>query len=218
MVLAHGSGDMVLSQPRDLGCYGETFPIQEVSLLDVIRHQLKGLVDSDSLDQHQKLIQERMVHRIQHPSSVEGLKPTTHPRAFTLDPTFVLDQDIKDAQGRILYPQGTKINPLHYVSLSKPLLFVDGDVHQDWVKEQSKQSPHAKVILVKGSPLALEKDLNHPVYFDQGGFLSKRLGLSQIPARVTQQGDHLLIEEVLLTEILPAEIISEKSSLTEETS
>jgi conjugal transfer pilus assembly protein TraW len=37
------------------------------------------------------------------------------------------------------------------------------------------------------------------VYFDQGGMLTKKLGIQHVPASVTQEDLHLRIEEVPLS-------------------
>lgn len=187
-------------QAQDLGCYGETFSIAEKSFLTVITEKLQAIQHSGKLDLHQHIIQERMAKQALQPKPVSGIWHTTAPRTFTFDPTFVLDHDIHDHKGHILHTKGTTVNPLHQVSLIKPLLFVDGDAHMDWVKSQLRQHPNAKVILVKGKPLECEETLTHPVYFDQGGVLCRRLGLTQVPAKVTQEGDHLLIEELSFEE------------------
>ena len=53
-----------------------------------------------------------------------------------------------------------------------------------------------KLILTKGAPLALMEELKAPVYFDQGGFLVKKLGIHHVPAIVTQEKLRLRIEEI----------------------
>ena len=188
---------------QNVGCYGETFAIAEKSLLTVITEKLQAIQQSGKLDLHQHVIQKRMAKQALQPEPVKVVQHTKVPRTFTFDPTFVLDHDIHDHKGRILYTKGTTINPLHQVSLTKPLLFVDGDAHMSWVKEQLRQHPTAKLILVKGKPLDHEEDLGRPVYFDQGGVLCRRLRLTQVPAKVTQEGDHLLINECSLDEVMP---------------
>ena len=45
----------------------------------------------------------------------------------------------------------------------------------------------SKIILVKGSPLELQEKLGIPVYFDQYGTLTKRIGIKQVPAIVWQE-------------------------------
>jgi len=181
---------------QDIGCYGETFAISEKNLLTAIIEKLQAIQQSGKLALHQHIIQERMAKQALQPEPVKVVRHTSEPRTLIFDPTFVVDRDIHDHNGRVLYTKGTRFNPLHQVSLTNPLLFIDGDVHLDWVKEQLHQQPNAKVILVKGNPQGCEELLMHPVYFDQGGLLCQRLRLTQVPARVTQEGNHLLINEV----------------------
>lgn len=199
-----------LNAPKDFGCYGGTFPIAETSLLQIITAKLKGLESSGELAKHQEVIRRRISHKVMNPDPVAGVRHTTQPRTFTYDPTFVLPEDVLDSDGNILYKAGTSFNPLRDTSphllikqlaLTKPLLFVDGDAHLSWVGEQLKQHPKAKVILVKGSPSTCSETLQHPVYFDQGGFLCQKLHLTQVPAKVTQVNDHLLIEESRFEEL-----------------
>jgi conjugal transfer pilus assembly protein TraW len=49
---------------------------------------------------------------------------------------------------------------------------------------------------VKGAPLLLSEELKVPVYFDQSGLLTKKLGIHHVPALVTQEGMRLRIEEI----------------------
>ena len=135
--------------------------------------------------------------RLHRPLPVEGVIATQKPRSFLYDPTITVAQDIPDHTGRVIHAQGTRIHPLHIRSLSHPLVFIDGDdVHQTaWSRRQCQNDPQAKIILVKGNPFTLMETLNRPVFFDQGGVLVRKLGIRQVPARVTQQGDHLVITE-----------------------
>ena len=48
------------------------------------------------------------------------------------------------------------------------------------------------------NPFKLEEQKNRPVYFDQNGFLIDKFKLEHIPARLSQDGLLLKIEEVSL--------------------
>ena len=78
---------------------------------------------------------------------------------------------------------------------------IDGEKEEQikWVKEHIQQGVLTKVILIKGSPLKVEKELGVPVYFDQFGVLSKKFGLKQVPALIYQEGLFLQVREVLPT-------------------
>jgi conjugal transfer pilus assembly protein TraW len=78
------------------------------------------------------------------------------------------------------------------VSWGTPLLLIDGD---DAAQKKLARASHHIVVLVKGSPLGVEKEIGRPVYFDQGGILVRRFGIQAIPARIFQEGMHLVVEE-----------------------
>jgi len=184
---------------KDFGVVGTTFEILEEDLLEVIEKRLKKLEEEGSLQEHQQKIAKQAQEKIKRPKAVEGVHHTTKPRSFIYDPSITVPYDLKDHQGKIFHAKGTKVNSLDYKSLSKPLLFIDGDdeAQVDWAKEQN---PNSQIILIKGSPFELMEKLDRSVYFDQEGVLVKKLGIEQVPAKVTQQEKHLLIEEVVLKE------------------
>jgi conjugal transfer pilus assembly protein TraW len=53
-----------------------------------------------------------------------------------------------------------------------------------------------KVILTGGSYLDLMRRWKRPVFFDQQGTLTEKLGIRHVPALVTQDGKRLKIEEI----------------------
>jgi conjugal transfer pilus assembly protein TraW len=201
--------DLRVSDPNpdtkimELGVYGETFPIAEKNLLDVIRAKLQALFQSGKLEEHQKTILKKAKEQMNRPSPVRGVAKTTTPKSFTYDPSIVAPYDLKDAQGETFYRGGTKVNPLDTHSLNCPLLFVDGEDAEQvfWAirQYQAAQVPHKpKIILVQGLPFDLSRKFNLPVYFDQFGTLVKKLGITQVPAKVSQVGKALVIDEVAL--------------------
>ena len=91
---------------------------------------------------------------------------------------------------------GTSYNPLDHKSFGDPLIFIDGD---DTDQVQWAISQDAKIILVNGSPLKLEKVHKRSFYFDQGGVLTEKLGINEVPSRVSQEDKDLVIETIPLT-------------------
>jgi conjugal transfer pilus assembly protein TraW len=85
------------------------------------------------------------------------------------------------------------------VSLSQALLFIDArDTAQ--IKRASgildERGGKLKVILTGGSYLDLMHRWKRPVFFDQQGTLTEKLGIRHVPALVTQDGKRLKIEEI----------------------
>ena len=85
------------------------------------------------------------------------------------------------------------------VSLSRHLLFFDArDPRQ--VKHarelNGRYAGRIKPILTGGSYLDLMKAWRVPVYYDQSGTLTRRFGIRQVPALVSQEGLRLRIDEL----------------------
>ena len=126
---------------------------------------------------------------IKEPRSVEGIIKTEKPRVFEFDPTIEVTEDLKDQKGKIFARKGDKHNALDYIKYSKVLLFIDGEDEEqiEWAKLKLLKHKKVKIILVKGKPLNLQERLKRPIYFDQYGIITKRVGVKQVPAKVWQE-------------------------------
>lgn len=184
---------------QDLGTYGELFPIAETNLVEVIERKLAKLEQNGSLKDYQAQVQSKVEAKLKRPAAVSSVVHTTKPKTFTFDPSITVTADLRDHKGNVFHHQGEVVNPLHYRSMTKPLLFIDGDElkHIEWALKVLKKYPLAKVILVKGEPLKLMDELGITIYFDQFGKITQKLGILQVPAIVTQDNNLLKIEEVL---------------------
>lgn len=184
---------------KSLGVHGVIYPIEEQDPVALIEQKLKVMEDSGELKQRSLELQKKARASVERPKPVEGIIRASQGRIFTFDPSYEVKADLKDHLGRTFAKKGTKINPLEAVSLSQKLLFFDGDDEEQlaWAKEQL-QKGSVRLILTKGTPLALAEELRVPVYFDQNGVLTKKLGVQYVPAVVSQDNLHLRIEEVIL--------------------
>lgn len=185
----------------DLGKIGPTYPIAEPHFLDFIQQRLLEKERSGELKLLEDQARQRGVDTVVNPAPVPGLSPGREARTFYYDPTFVLDRNILDDKGRVIFASGTRKNPLEVVSLSKHLLFFDARDDRQTAKARELVNHYAgrvKPILVGGSYLALMKSWRVPVYFDQQGVLTRRLGISHVPALVSQDGLRLRIDELVL--------------------
>ncbi|TFW13389.1 type-F conjugative transfer system protein TraW [Massilia arenosa] len=187
------------AEAQDLGQLGPVYPIAEQSLLEQIRERLLAKERTGELSAlSQRMIQQSR-DRIIHPSPVSGLLTSDSTRTHYVDLTFTLQRNISDAQGRLLFPAGTRTNPLDVVGLSRRLLFFDArDPRQLNLAASLLAERPAKTrpVLVGGSYLDLMKAWKIPVYFDQQGILVKRFGIRQVPALVYQEGRRLRVDEL----------------------
>jgi len=185
----------------DLGTIGPLYPIAEPHLLDDIRQRLQEKERSGELKRLEQQARARGVDTVSHPKPVAGVKPAETARTFYFDPSFMLDRNVFDDKGQLLFAAGTRKNPLEVVALSKHLLFFDGRDQRQVTRARELIAFYrgrAKPILVGGSYLDLMKAWRLRVYYDQQGLLTRRLGITQVPAIVSQEGLRLRIDELVL--------------------
>jgi conjugal transfer pilus assembly protein TraW len=186
----------------DLGVIGPTYEISEPHLLKMIEQRLREKERSGELKRLEDEAKARGVETVTNPTPVPGIRTTQAARTFYMDPSFTLDRNILDAQGRLLFPAGTRKNPLEIVSLSKHLLFFDARDGRQVVRALELMATYrgrVKPILTGGSYLDLMKSWRIPVYYDQQGLLTRRFGIHQVPALVSQEGQRLRIDELEVT-------------------
>jgi conjugal transfer pilus assembly protein TraW len=190
------------ARAMDLGVIGPTYEISEPHLLQMIEQRLRAKERSGELGRLEAQVRERGIATVKNPPPVTGLRATETVRTFYFDPSFTLDRNILGPQGELLFAAGTRKNPLEVVSLSRHLLFFDArDPRQVGRARQliALYQGRVKPILVGGSYLDLMQSWHLPVYYDQQGLLTRRLGITQVPALVSQDGLRLRIDELAVS-------------------
>ena len=183
----------------DLGVIGPVYAIAEPNLLEVILGTLRAAQEDGSLERLQREALTTIRRGIEDPAPVVGLSRTRQPRRFFHDPSIVVPEAILDADGRVIVPPGTVVNPLDTVSLSQALLFIDARDREQVARARKlidERQGKVKVILTGGSYLDLMRRWQRPVFYDQQGALTTRLGIRHVPALVTQDGRRLRIDEL----------------------
>ena len=190
------------ARAMDLGVIGPTYEISEPHLLQMIEQRLREKERSGELARLEVQVRERGIATVKNPPPVTGLRATETVRTFYFDPSFTLDRNLLGPQGELLFAAGTRKNPLEVVSLSRHLLFFDArDPRQVGRARQliALYQGRVKPILVGGSYLDLMQSWHVPVYYDQQGLLTRRLGITQVPALVSQDGLRLRIDELAVS-------------------
>lgn len=184
----------ILSNPysycSDLGIQGTVYGIEEENLLEYILAKTEKVTLPD-----QEKFREKQIETFKKPQRVE-LGEASENKTYFFDPKVRVQEDIKDNEGLVVVKKGTVFNPLKTVSLNQDLIFFDGTKkeHLQW----AEINPKSKWILINGDPIELEKEFNRPIYFDQSGAITKKLKIQNVPAKVSQQGLNLKIEEIFL--------------------
>jgi conjugal transfer pilus assembly protein TraW len=185
-----------------LGVVGEVYVVEEENMLTWIESRVKELEQTGEF----KAIQAHWVGQVsQHANRPQSLALPRAKKSYQhrYYPNIVLQQDVLDAQGHILFPRGLKLNALDSLSTYSPhWMFLNADDHAQlkWAKQQLLVTPAAKVILTAGAILDTEKQLQQPIYFDQGGRITQKLGIQHVPALVSRDKHALLIREIAIRE------------------
>lgn len=188
------------AQAEDLGSYGHQWDIEEQDGVQQMIDKLKKMKEDGTLDKIQKQYQKDFIDHINNPTPIAGISKATTPRTYTVDPSIVIQEPIRNEQGVVMVAPGTRVNPLDYMKWSKAVVLIDArDEDQvDFVKKRLVDHPNDKIILVGGSFVKLMKELKVRVYYDLGGAFTKRFNLTKVPAVVSQTGKVLQVQELVL--------------------
>ncbi|HHH1368308.1 TPA: type-F conjugative transfer system protein TraW [Yersinia enterocolitica] len=180
---------------RDLGKWGDIYPVQEQSFLNLIQQRLGALEKSGEMAELQQRFKDNVIENTLRPPAVQGLSTDTQSHTIWYDPTFTVGQELSDQKGTVFARKGEKVNPLDSIPLNSTLYFIDADDKRqiDWMKLQKPGTVNYKVILVNGNIKTATEQLNTRIYFDQGGELTRKFGLTHIPASLTQDNKRLKI-------------------------
>lgn len=184
---------------KDFGTWGDLYPVAEPDMLNTITQRLEDLQRTGEWQKNMDDFKQRTIEKSQRPAPVEGIGKTERYSERYFDPSIVLSDDLKDNVGRVFARKGTVLNPLATVPFVQTLYFIDADDPKQlaWAKRQQPDTLMVKIILVNGDIPKASEALDSRVYFDQGGVLCRKFGLTKVPVRITAapSGLRLHIEE-----------------------
>lgn len=182
---------------KSLGSYGTIYQITEPDLVTVIKNKLSDYEKDGTIARLQQEGKERIINHIEHPDPIPGITTATRPRTWFIDPTFTESQPVV-ALNHTIIPKGFSFNPLQYGNLQHKYLFADGrDARQaDMAIRFMAMDVTNRVVLTGGSYADLSRKTHRQVYYDQGGNLTRRFGITEVPAILSQDGMKLRVDVV----------------------
>lgn len=185
------------AQAEDLGQVGRAWPVAERDMTELIVGRLREKEASGELKRLHEGMRARARDYVRAPHSL-NLPRAKASRSYLFDPSLTVPYDLADDKGRVFYKAGQRVNPLEHRSLTRRIVFLDAaDATQlDWLRRELTQAGAVKLVLTGGSPEAVRKAVQRPVWFDQDGSLVKTFGIAAVPAIVAQEGQQLRIREV----------------------
>ena len=192
---------------KDLGVWGQVYLIKEQDFLFFIKNKLVKLQNEGALESAKKDFIKRSKEHILRPHAVNGLSTTNNPQVFYYDPSFILQHNITDAMGQVLYKKGLTVNPLNKISFKQIWIFFDADDARQlsWASAKIKSLQQVKPILVKGNIKKAVKALGVRVYFDQQGVFTRKFRLKHIPVVISESHKKLKIQEENINKLSEAQ-------------
>jgi len=134
------------------------------------------------------------------PQDMTALRTAEKNTTFTVDMTYILQHDIPDGKGGILYPKGYTFNPLDYVVFPNTLIFINGSDRRqvEWFKASTYyKDPKVMLLITDGSFKELSEELKRPVYYAKREIV-ERFKLRAVPSVVVQKGRNMEVREIAI--------------------
>ena len=183
----------------NLGKIGNTFSIQEKDALEEIIEKAEKLDWEAFWKNYSKLIYKHFTVNFDLPKAENySVKKET--------PLYVLDINITDAYGNIIYPAGYTFNPLDYIKLPYTFVFFDGEDENEvkYVVERFGKTNNVYFFVTKGNILILREQFKKENVYPVNNFILDRFKVKKTVSVVIQEGNYLKIEEVPVKEVKEA--------------
>lgn len=188
----------------DLGTLGPVVEIAERDLIEVMKERAANLDLESRRDETIATYWQR--------AGFTTLSPAKKDRRRTIDPSVVVNQDIKDAQGKVLVSAGTHINPLAMRPFTLRLIVFNPTRHEEveWVSRLTP-SPGLEDMLIATEIdrdegwkhfESVQERLDAPVYMLKPD-IAQRFALERTPSLVTAENLHFVVHEIVAKEQEP---------------
>ncbi|MBA2650225.1 MAG: type-F conjugative transfer system protein TraW [Legionella sp.] len=178
----------LVSHAKNIGQYGQVFPVVEADIRQVIMKRLKSMEQSGELAAHQRIIEQRVSAHIIRPKPLR-LITTKTPKTYHFNPTVFVSQDVWAPDLTLLAQKGRAINPFSHIQFSKTLIFFNADDAKQvaWVKQHYTDYAYVKFILTGGDIRQAALQFGR-IYFDLNGLITSQLHIAHVPSVVSQDG------------------------------
>lgn len=128
----------------------------------------------------------------------EELQVATKDSTRQIDITYTLPFDIVDDKNQVLFPEGTRINPLQYAQIPVLIVVTDSEDHIRWAMRKQKEMERKSMILLsKGSFQDIFKKYKLKVYHLNDQIIA-RFQIRCVPCIIHQTGALVDIHEYAL--------------------
>jgi conjugal transfer pilus assembly protein TraW len=183
-----------IGQAKQLGVVGRVYPIAERDALEEIEERARQVDWQSVLDRERP--------EDFRPANLAKLPRAHRGRSFLVDMTYILDFDIPDGKGGILYPKGYQFNPLDYVPFNQTLVVINGEDSEQvaWLKASPLVNRPDTLILLSGGGFSeVGQGLERAVFYATRQIV-ERFQLKAVPSVIHREGRMMEVEEIEIPE------------------
>lgn len=174
---------------------GRTYSFAEKDMVEEIHEIIEK--DKDKINAKLKLEKDKA---LRWKPQQEKLTIAVKNRVFYPDITYVVPDDIKDVNGRIMYPKGYKFNPADYVRMRQTIVIIDSTnkLQVAWAKKNKYLDDMKYMVLLnEGNAYEMQKKYKKPFYYVDKKF-SDKFKIEKTPSLVQQVGNKIQVSEICL--------------------
>lgn len=178
---------------------GKTYEFAEKNAIEDIQEHIKK--NESKIEQKIKQLNIEQKNKIRDwKPEQKKLTASTKDKTFYPDITYIVPQDIKDSQGRVMYAKGFRFNPADYVHMQHEIVIIDADNETElaWAKKNSYlDSAKYMILLSSGNAFKITEEFKKPAYYLTKDIADK-FKIEKTPSIVKQVGNQIEVREICL--------------------
>ena len=183
------------------GYLGVRGPIVEVTEQDLIEVMQARLQEIDFEEKKQQTID-----TFWQRATLYHLPYAVETRVRNIDPSILINEDMRDSLGNLIHPAGTIINPLHLMPFNMRLIIINPNNPQEveWAMNLEKNNPHLRDMVIlsevdRDNGWSQFEDLHHQLktgVYQLKEDVKSRFHIEKTPTIVTADRQVFIVTEI----------------------
>ncbi|NDJ27704.1 chromosome segregation protein ParM [Campylobacter sp. MIT 12-8780] len=180
---------------------GQSYDFAEKDILELIDEHINK--NKANFEQKAREIHQKGAENVKNykPKDLKALEPATEDRVFYPNLTYTLNEDIRGADGKIIYKKGYSFNPADYVKINYAMIVIDGTnkAEVEWFKTSGYANSIAyRLLLSNGSYYDLNQELKQAIFYLVPQ-IRDRFNIQKTPSIIKQVGNVIEVREICLS-------------------
>lgn len=180
---------------------GQSYDFAERDIIELIHEHIAK--NQDKINARAEKDKEKAKESVKNfkPKGLVPLEPATQDRVFYPPLEYTLQEDIVDANGRVLYKKGYTFNPADYVTLNYAMIVIDATNKREieWLKKSDYLNSIAyRILLSDGSYYEMMNELQQEVFYLMPE-IRKKFQIQKTPSIIKQVENKIEVKEICLS-------------------